>query len=85
MFLVVVVDHGQPVHREVIFECVEKVNRLLEKRGQPAGGDNLHRAVALGLDAFADLAHQPDEWIGIGDMVDSGKVMALALHRLLGA
>ncbi|MEL6586057.1 MAG: acetylornithine deacetylase/succinyl-diaminopimelate desuccinylase family protein [Pseudomonadota bacterium] len=31
-----------------------------------------------------DLAHQPDEWIGIQDMVDSGQVMALALRRLLG-
>ncbi|WP_179378543.1 acetylornithine deacetylase/succinyl-diaminopimelate desuccinylase family protein [Jannaschia marina] len=30
-----------------------------------------------------DLAHQPDEWIGVDDMVDSGKVMALALARLL--
>ena len=31
-----------------------------------------------------ELAHQPDEWIGIDDMVDSGKVLALTLHRLLG-
>jgi acetylornithine deacetylase/succinyl-diaminopimelate desuccinylase-like protein len=31
-----------------------------------------------------DLAHQPDEWIGVDDMVDAGKVMALSLHRLLG-
>lgn len=30
-----------------------------------------------------DLAHQPDEWIGVDDMVDAGKVMALSLHRLL--
>ncbi len=30
-----------------------------------------------------DLAHQPDEYVGIDDMVDSAKVMALALHRLL--
>ena len=30
-----------------------------------------------------DLAHQPDEWIGVDDMVDSGKVMALALAKLL--
>ncbi|WP_407941076.1 acetylornithine deacetylase/succinyl-diaminopimelate desuccinylase family protein [Oceanomicrobium pacificus] len=30
-----------------------------------------------------DLAHQPDEWIGIQDMVDSAKVMGLALMRLL--
>ncbi len=30
-----------------------------------------------------DLAHQPDEWVGIGDMVDSARVMALALADLL--
>jgi succinyl-diaminopimelate desuccinylase len=30
-----------------------------------------------------DLAHQPDEWIGIDDMLDSAKVMGLAMHGLL--
>jgi succinyl-diaminopimelate desuccinylase len=30
-----------------------------------------------------DLAHQPDEYIGIDDMVDSAKVMAFALDDLL--
>ena len=30
-----------------------------------------------------DLAHQPDEWVGIQDMVDSAKVMALAAMDLL--
>jgi succinyl-diaminopimelate desuccinylase len=30
-----------------------------------------------------DLAHQPDEWIGIDDMVDSAGVMALVLAELL--
>ena len=30
-----------------------------------------------------DLAHQPDEYVGIDDMVDSAKVMALAALRLL--
>jgi succinyl-diaminopimelate desuccinylase len=29
------------------------------------------------------LAHQPDEWIGVQDMVDSAKVMALVLQDLL--
>ncbi len=29
------------------------------------------------------LAHQPDEWIGIDDMLDSAKVMALVLADLL--
>ena len=30
-----------------------------------------------------DLAHQPDEWIGIQDMIDSAGVMALVLNDLL--
>ena len=30
-----------------------------------------------------DLAHQPDEYVGIDDMVDSAKVMAFALDDLL--
>ncbi|TCP44378.1 acetylornithine deacetylase/succinyl-diaminopimelate desuccinylase family protein [Rhodovulum marinum] len=30
-----------------------------------------------------DLAHQPDEWVGIDDMVDSSRVMALTLGELL--
>ncbi len=31
-----------------------------------------------------DLAHKPDEWVGIEDMMQSAEVMALALHELLG-
>lgn len=30
-----------------------------------------------------DLAHQPDEWIGVQDMLDSAKVMGQALVTLL--
>ncbi|MGY6411658.1 MAG: acetylornithine deacetylase/succinyl-diaminopimelate desuccinylase family protein [Alkalilacustris sp.] len=30
-----------------------------------------------------DLAHQPDEWIGVQDMVDSACVMGVALARIL--
>jgi succinyl-diaminopimelate desuccinylase len=30
-----------------------------------------------------DLAHQPDEWVGVQDMIDSAKVMALTLGELL--
>jgi succinyl-diaminopimelate desuccinylase len=30
-----------------------------------------------------DLAHQPDEWVGIDDMVSSAKVMATVASRLL--
>lgn len=32
-----------------------------------------------------DLAHQPDEYVEVGDMVASAKVMALAAHALLTA
>jgi len=30
-----------------------------------------------------DLAHQPDEYVGIDDMIASAKVMAIAMHGLL--
>ena len=30
-----------------------------------------------------DLAHQPDEWVAVDDMVAAAKVMALAAHALL--
>jgi succinyl-diaminopimelate desuccinylase len=30
-----------------------------------------------------DLAHQPDEWVGIDDMVSAAKVMARAAYALL--
>jgi succinyl-diaminopimelate desuccinylase len=36
------------------------------------------------LPGLLHLAHQPDEWIGVQDMVDSAKVMALVLADLLG-
>ena len=42
----------------------------------------LHNCIAYGP-GILDLAHQPDEWVGIDDMLDSAKVMALALNDLL--
>ena len=45
---------------------------------------HLKDCVAYGP-GILDLAHQPDEYVGIEDMVDSAKVMGLALHRLLNA
>ena len=44
----------------------------------------LKNCIAYGP-GILDLAHQPDEWIGVQDMVDSGTVMALVLDDLLGA
>ena len=42
----------------------------------------LKNCIAYGP-GILDLAHQPDEYVGIQDMVDSAKVMALALDDLL--
>ena len=42
----------------------------------------LKNCIAYGP-GILDLAHQPDEWIGIDDMMDSARVMALVLAELL--
>jgi len=42
----------------------------------------LKNCIAYGP-GILDLAHQPDEWVGVDDMLDSAKVMALALQDLL--
>lgn len=45
---------------------------------------HLHNCIAYGP-GILDLAHQPDEYVGIDDMEDSARVMALAAHGLLTA
>jgi succinyl-diaminopimelate desuccinylase len=42
----------------------------------------LKNCIAYGP-GILDLAHQPDEWVGVQDMLDSAKVMALTLQELL--
>jgi succinyl-diaminopimelate desuccinylase len=42
----------------------------------------LHNCIAYGPGEL-HLAHQPDEWVGVEDMADSAKVMALVLADLL--
>lgn len=42
---------------------------------------HLHDCVAYGPGVL-DLAHQPDEWVGIDDMIASAKIMAAATLRL---
>jgi len=44
----------------------------------------LKNCIAYGP-GILDLAHQPDEWVGVDDMIDSAKVMALSLAELLGS
>jgi succinyl-diaminopimelate desuccinylase len=43
----------------------------------------LRNCVAYGPGRL-ELAHQPDEWVGVGDMVASAQVMAAVLDDLLG-
>ena len=43
---------------------------------------HMHNCVAYGP-GILDLAHQPDEYVGIDDMLDSAKIMASALCELL--
>lgn len=43
---------------------------------------HLHDCIAYGP-GILDLAHRPDEWVGIDDMVDAAKVMAIGLDVLL--
>ena len=42
----------------------------------------LKNCIAYGP-GILDLAHQPDEWVGIDDMVEAAQVMALSLGTLL--
>ena len=42
----------------------------------------LKNCIAYGP-GILDLAHQPDEWVGVDDMIDSTKVMALSLQELM--
>jgi succinyl-diaminopimelate desuccinylase len=42
----------------------------------------LKNCIAYGP-GILDLAHKPDEYVGVQDMVESAQVMVLALHRLL--
>lgn len=43
---------------------------------------HLHDCIAYGP-GLLDLAHRPDEWVGIADMAESAKVMAISLDVLL--
>lgn len=44
----------------------------------------LHNCIAYGP-GILDLAHQPDEYVGVADMLDAAKVMALAMSEILDA
>ena len=83
-------DQDAPVVRTVA-EAIRKVlARAPEYVVSPGTYDQKHidrigklkNCIAYGP-GILDLAHQPDEWIGVQDMLDSAKVMALTLAELL--
>ena len=83
-------DRGAPVVRSV----ADAIHAVLGHEAQyvvsPGTYDQkhidrigrVHGCIAYGP-GILDLAHQPDEYVVIDDMVDSAKVMALATHHLL--
>ncbi|MGN6549899.1 MAG: acetylornithine deacetylase/succinyl-diaminopimelate desuccinylase family protein [Pararhizobium sp.] len=85
-------DRGAPV----VAAVARAVERVLGKAPDyvvsPGTYDQKHidrigklkHCIAYGP-GILDLAHQPDEYVGIDDMVDSAKVMALSLADLFGA
>ena len=82
--------------RPVVRQTMEAVRRVIGRPAalicSPGTYDQKHIERIGGLrDCIAygpgilDLAHQPDEYVGIDDMVTSAKVMALSAYALLTA
>ncbi len=81
-----------PVVRALSAAVSEVLGRAAEHVVSPGTYDQkhidrigrLHDCVAYGP-GILDLAHQPDEYVAVDDMVDAAIVMGLALADLLGA
>lgn len=81
-----------PVAAAVARGVAEVVGRPAEFVVSPGTYDQKHidrigrlkNCVAYGP-GILDLAHQPDEYVAVGDMLDAAAVMALSLDELLGA
>ena len=78
----------------VVTTVAEAIEAVMHKKAEyvvsPGTYDQKHidrigrmkNCIAYGP-GILDLAHQPDEYIEVGDMIDSAKVMGLALAKLL--
>lgn len=85
-------DPDAPVVRAVSAAIQEVLGKPAEQVVSPGTYDQKHivrvgqleDCIAYGP-GILDLAHQPDEYVGIDDMVASAKVMAAATLALLGA
>ncbi len=83
-------DRDAPVVRTTAHAVERVLGRMPDFVASPGTYDQKHidrigrlkNCIAYGPGVL-DLAHQPDEWVGIDDMVDSAKVMALVLSDLL--
>ena len=83
-------DAGAPIVR-ALSEGIERVLGMPAQHVASPGTYDQKHVVRIGhlQDCVAygpgllELAHQPDEWVGIDDMIDSAKVMAAATLRLL--
>ncbi|TIQ88547.1 MAG: acetylornithine deacetylase/succinyl-diaminopimelate desuccinylase family protein, partial [Mesorhizobium sp.] len=83
-------ERDAPVVKAVAKGIMEIFDREPEYVISPGTYDQKHVArigqiydcIAYGP-GILDLAHRPDEWVGIADMVDAAKVMAIGLDVLL--
>ncbi|MFT6676825.1 MAG: succinyl-diaminopimelate desuccinylase [Sulfitobacter sp.] len=83
-------DKQAPVVKTVAKAIEDVLGRPAEYVASPGTYDQKHidrigklkNCIAYGPGVL-ELAHKPDEWIGIEDMLDSAKVMGAALETLL--
>ncbi|MAM63981.1 acetylornithine deacetylase/succinyl-diaminopimelate desuccinylase family protein [Maritimibacter sp. UBA3975] len=83
-------DEDAPVVRSTAAAIEKVLGRMPDYVVSPGTYDQKHidrigrlkNCIAYGP-GILDLAHQPDEWVGVQDMVDSAGVMALVLEELL--
>ena len=83
-------DADAPIVRTVQAAIEKVLNKQAEFVVSPGTYDQKHidrigklkNCIAYGP-GILDLAHQPDEWVGMQDMLDSARVMALTLQELL--
>ncbi|MFN7224267.1 MAG: acetylornithine deacetylase/succinyl-diaminopimelate desuccinylase family protein [Paracoccaceae bacterium] len=87
----VMTDRDAPVVKATAAAIKRVLSRVADYVVSPGTYDQKHidrigrlkNCIAYGP-GLLHLAHQPDEWVGVEDMVDSAKVMALVLDDLVG-
>ena len=83
-------DRDAPIVRSTAAAIERVLGRMADYVVSPGTYDQKHidrigrlkNCIAYGP-GLLHLAHQPDEWVGVQDMADSAKVMALVLQDLL--